>query len=91
MVSPVVVGTSQVPLPGVYFDSTLLRGNRVSVAVLNPTTHQFQKPLRYSMQIPLGCLQVNPIQTDQRVESFTIQLFCKYDRFTEFDLIEPSR
>jgi hypothetical protein len=76
MFTPVVVGTDEHPLPGVYIDSTLVRGNRVSIAVWNPVTSKLQKPLRYSLQIPGGCVQMSPVRLDARIESFALPLLC---------------
>jgi hypothetical protein len=89
MASPVLVGTTANPLPAVYIDSTLLRGNQISVAVINPEAHRFEKPLRYSLQVPEGCLQVNPLQLTDRVESFTLPLFCKKGLAIDYHLIQP--
>jgi hypothetical protein len=75
--SPVLVGTSEHPLPGVYIDSTLVRGNRVSVATLDPARKQLEKSLRYSLQLPPNCVQMDPVHLDARIESFALPLFCQ--------------
>lgn len=90
MFTPVVVGTSAQPLPGVYIDSTLVRGNRVSIAVWNTASSGFEKPLRYSLQIPDSCIQMAPAQLNSQVESFALPLLCKQGNAMEFRAVHPD-
>jgi hypothetical protein len=76
MFTPVMVGTPSNPMPGVYIDSTLVRGNQVSVAVWNAANDDIEKPLRYSLEIPDGCLEMNPVQLTSDAESFGLPLVC---------------
>lgn len=75
--SPVVVGEPGNPLPGVYVDSTLVRGDRVSVAVFNPAVGQFYRPLRYSLSIPDNCVQMTPIVLSDDITAFALPLLCR--------------
>ena len=76
MFNPVMVGTPANPLPGVYIDSTMVRGDQVSVAVWNNVNDDIEKPLRYSLQIPAGCMETNPVQLTSVAESFGLPLLC---------------
>jgi hypothetical protein len=84
MFNAVVVGTPEQPLPGVYIDSTLVRGNQVSVAVLNPATGEFSKPLRYSLQIPNSCVQMSPVHLNDAPDSFALPFFCQSGSQVEY-------
>jgi hypothetical protein len=77
--SPVLVGAAAHPLPGVFVDSTEVDGNRVEVAVWNPTTDQFVKPLRYSLEVPPGCLPLTPVQPTpaRNATAFELPLLCQ--------------
>jgi cell wall-associated protease len=89
--TPVIVGTTANPLPGVYVDSTLVRGNRVSVAVWNSSSSAMIKPLRYSLQVPVQCTELNPGQVTAQYESFTIPFLCQNGNATELRLIDPAK
>jgi hypothetical protein len=78
MFSPVLVGKPGSPTPGVYVDSTLVRGDRVSVATWDGSG-AFDKPLRYSMRIPSGCVNMAPIQFSSGSESFALPLLCQVE------------
>lgn len=93
MLSPIVVGSPSNPMPGAYVDSTLVRGNRVSVIVWNPATDTLQRPIRYSMEVPEGCLQMPPVQLSSTVGSFGVPLFCQSTTAAsglEFRIVQPN-
>jgi hypothetical protein len=90
MLSPVVVGDTKHPLPGVYIDSTLVRGNRVAVAVWNPSSQRLEKTLRYSLQIPPGCVQMPPVRLGLPVESFALPLLCRQATHMELRAVVPA-
>ena len=92
MFAPITVGTTANPEPGIYINSTTVRGNQVSVAVWNSQDGKFEKPLRYSLQIPDGCAQSDPFHDTAALESFTIPLFCKNaNHQLEMQLVSPSQ
>jgi len=76
MLTPVLVGNAAAPRPGVYVDSTLVRGNQVAVATWDADQKGLIKPLRYSLLIPDGCLQMSPVQFTDGAESFALPLIC---------------
>ena len=90
MFTPVLVGTPANPLPGVYIDSTLVRGNQVAVAVWNPTSGALEKPLRYSTQIPDSCVEMSPIQLTTDAESFALPLLCQKDTQVVLEVVQPG-
>lgn len=92
MLSPIVVGTADNPQPGAYVDSTLVRGNRVSVIVWDPVTDQMQRPIRYSMEVPAGCLQMPPVQMSVAPGSVGVPLFCQSSAASglEFRVVTPN-
>ena len=73
--SVVQVGTSENPVPGVYVDSTLVRGNQVAVAVWGKNG-SLEKPLRYSLEVPANCVQMNPTQLVRGDSIFSMVLIC---------------
>jgi len=92
MFTPITVGTSANPEPGIYINSTTVRGNQVSVAVWNPADGKFEKPLRYSLQIPDGCSQSDPFHSTAAVESFSIPLFCNNaNHQLEMQIVSPAQ
>jgi cell wall-associated protease len=91
MFSPAVVGSDANPLPGVYIDSTLVRGDRVAVAVWNPTSNTMYKPLRYSLQVPQGCVELPPVQTTAQIESFTVPFLCVAGQGEAYLMINPAK
>lgn len=76
LMQAVVVGHQNQPLPGVYVDSTLVRGNSISVVIWNPQTAKLERPLRYSMNLPTACLQLSPYRVSEDPSTFTIPLIC---------------
>ena len=90
MISPVMVGSDLAPKPAIYLDSTSIRGDEVGVAVYNPVNESFDKPLRYSFQIPNDCVQINPLQLNTKVDSFTLPLICKRQDQVEFHFVFPE-
>jgi hypothetical protein len=84
-----IEGSSSAPEPGVYIDSTLVRGNRVSVALWNDRKSRFEKPLRYSLEIPAGCVEMAPAYLDSRVESFSLPLLCGQGGQTQLRVAVP--
>lgn len=74
--NPIVVGTDENPIPGVYIDSTIVRGNRVAVATYDTASNTMSKPLRYSLQIPNNCVQMSPIHLTESPSSFALPMFC---------------
>lgn len=88
MFSLVVVGTSSQPQAGVYIDSTLVRGNLVSIATLNPATGSFSKPLRYSLLIPDGCVQMAPAHQTDAPDSLVLPFFCQSGAANEFRAVQ---
>jgi cell wall-associated protease len=91
MFSPAVVGSDANPLPGVYIDSTLVRGDRVAVAVWNPTSNSMYKPLRYSLQVPQGCVEMPPVQATGQIESFTVPFLCSAGTGVAYVMINPAK
>jgi subtilisin family serine protease len=92
MFTPITVGTTANPEPGIYINSTTVRGNQVSVAVWNPADGKFEKPLRYSLQIPDGCSQSDPFHSTEAVESFSIPLFCNNaNHQLEMQIVSPAQ
>ena len=77
-------------MPGVYIDSTLVRGNRVSIALWNTKTGKLEKPLRYSLQIPDGCVQMSPVQLGAGVETFALPLLCLDGQQLELRTAQPQ-
>ena len=90
MYSPVLAGTDQNPLPGIYIDSTSVRGNQVSIAVLDPQTDLFQRSIRYSLEIPPTCIPLRPTPLNSHVESLSFHLVCKTNGLVEFRLVNPQ-
>ena len=90
MFTPVLVGSSSDPLPGVYVDSTLVRGDQVSVAVWDPVADDIEKPLRYSMQIPSGCMEMNPVQLTADATSFALPLLCAQNGSMQLMVVKPQ-
>lgn len=88
MFSPIVVGTSQKPQAGIYIDSTLVRGNLVSIATLNSENGSFSKPLRYSLLIPEGCVQMAPAHQTDAPDSLVLPFFCQTGNQTEFRTVQ---
>jgi cell wall-associated protease len=86
----VLVGTAANPEPGIYIDSTLVRGNQVAVAVWDPASGTFDKPLRYSLQIPDNCLEMNPFKLTSSAESFAIPLLCQSNNQMQLNVIVPQ-
>ncbi len=83
MFTSVLVGTSIHPEPGIFVDSTLVRGNQLSIAVWNSTKEVLEKPLKYSLQMPSQCVQMNPIQLRADEPSFALPLLCRHDKDVE--------
>ena len=90
LLAPALVGTAEAPLAGVYIDSTLVRGSRLSVTVWNPASKALERPLRYSLQLPEDCIQKEPVRLVGESELFAIPLFCNKGADAEFRLIRPS-
>jgi hypothetical protein len=88
--TPVLVGTNAEAYAGVYIDSTLVRGNEVGVLEWSPSQKGLVKPLRYSLEIPDNCVQMNPVHLTDQASSFTIPLFCETaQNGVEFRLVTP--
>jgi hypothetical protein len=71
-------------------DSTLVRGNQVSVAVWNPANGNFEKPLRYSLRIPDGCMEMSPVQLTVDAESFGLPLICSQNSQLQLLVVKPQ-
>ena len=89
MVNPVLVGTTEHPQPGAYIDSTKVRGDQIAIAVWNQNIDSFERPLRYSFQLPVACAQGTPGQLDESIESFAIPLICDSADQLEFRWVQP--
>lgn len=90
LLTPVVAGTQTNPLPGLFVDSTLVRGNQVSVAVWDPNSRALQKPLKYSLRIPDACVEMTPVQMTSEGGSFALPLFCQQGTQVQFVLVQPQ-
>jgi subtilisin family serine protease len=75
MFSAIEVGTTAKPAAGVYLDPTLVMGDHVAVA-LWASNGKFYKPLRYSLQVPSGCVQMDPVHLTSDPSSFALPIFC---------------
>ena len=62
--------------PGIYVDSTLTRGNRLAVNVWASGSTTVDQPLRYSLDVPVGCVEMTPVQVDAVNEPFALPYFC---------------
>ena len=88
--TPVLVGTKSESFPAVYIDSTFVRGNQVGVLEWNPHKKGLVKPIRYSLEIPDHCVQMNPVHLTEEAASFSLPLFCKTaQNQIEFQLVTP--
>jgi len=87
MSSPVLIGSVSNPIPGVYIDSTLVSGNRISIATIDPVSQNFKKTLRFSMQIPESCLQVAPFHLTDDPNSFVLPILCQQGSSVDYDLV----
>lgn len=74
--APTLVGSSQVPLPGIFVDSTQIVGNRVNVITYNSGQNKLERLLRYSLSIPDACINMAPIRLDFQAGSFSLPLIC---------------
>jgi len=83
----VLMGSVANPIPAIYIDSTLVNGNRISIATIDPSTNSFSKRLRDSIQIPADCLQVAPFHVTSDPSSLVLPLFCKKGTSVDFDLV----
>ncbi len=89
LLTPVLAGTVAHPLPGIFVDSTLIQGDRVSVATINPLTRQFDKTLRYSFSIPGNCIALSPYQQAKSNNYFALPLLCQSGDQIEYRILEP--
>jgi hypothetical protein len=88
MFAGAVVGTTAHPQPGVFIDSTQVEGNRVNVLTLE--TGRWEKDLRYSLNIPSHCLNIEPVALTKRPEDFAVPLVCvDKDKSIYFILTKP--
>jgi len=92
MLSPVVVGSSAAPLPGVFKDTSLVRGSHVSIAVWDNSSGKVLQPLRYSMEIPQNCLDMSPVQLTADYASFAVPLICEQTtaNTVQVQIVQPS-
>ncbi len=88
LLTPVIVGTVDLPMPGLFIDSTLVRGDLLSIALLNPQTLQMQKPLRYSLQVPEACVEMTSFYETSSIESFSLALLCRKNAQLEFRTLQ---
>ena len=88
LLTPVIVGSTGHPLPGLFIDSTLVRGDLLSVALLNPSSLQLQKPLRYSLQMPSGCVEMTSFYSNSNIDSFALALLCQKNSQLEFRTLQ---
>lgn len=72
----VVIGTTAQPVPGLFVDSTLVRGSLMSTIIWNMKTGKMERPLRNSLSLPDNCLQMTPVHLDQTPQSFVVPLLC---------------
>jgi hypothetical protein len=91
---------SPVPLLGVYVDSTLVVGNRVSIIAWNDSASTLSRPLRYSLAIPPQCVQMPPFSapgatlgtshsTAQQAGAFFLPLICADGTNVALHIVAP--
>ncbi len=91
LLTPVIAGNSSHPLPGIFVDSTKVQGDQVSVALWDTDKNTFSKPIRYSVLIPKGCIQLSPFQKGNEGEFFSLPLLCQSRTQIEFRVLQPGR
>jgi cell wall-associated protease len=74
---PVTVGTTAHPMPGIYGDYTWIQGDQISVMVWDTNKNKLIRPLRYSLQVPAGCTETNPVYLSDAVESLAFPIICQ--------------
>jgi hypothetical protein len=87
--SPVIVGSDVNPEPGLFVDSTRVRGDLLSVVIWNGATRKMEKPLRHSFQTPPQCFPDTPIQISQSLNSYELPLFCQQNKTLVFKTFAP--
>ena len=88
LLTSVIVGTQSHPLPGLFIDSTLVRGDLLSIVLLDPRTLEMKKPLRYSLQMPEACVQMTTYYADTSIDSFSLALLCLKNEHLEFRTLQ---
>lgn len=75
--NPILLGSSNQPRPGLFIDSTLVRGNLISALLWNSVTQKFEKNLEFALNIPKNCLNLSPIHMTSDPGSFSVPFLCQ--------------
>jgi hypothetical protein len=88
--TPVLAGTKANPLPGVlYNDSNFIRKNEIFLTDFNPTANVLERPLRYSLKLPDGCIVVDNFRPAGVQELLAVGLLCQQNSSLTYKVLIP--